>query len=250
MTTETTSSSPTLQQTILRHSTGLGLFAIVTAGIIAITQTSTEDRIAKNIQQAEVRILTEVLPSAEFDNDLLNDNITIKALSHIQLPPSETSEQASEQKEKTEPFQLNALGPVNDNEKIYIAKKNGELIGFIFPAIAPDGYTAPIKLRIAVRKDGSLFGVRVVAHKETPGLGDGIESKKSDWILAFNDKSLDHPSEQLWFVKKDGGAFDQLTGATITPRAIVLAVKKTLKMYHQQKHAFIHVASQLTANQP
>ena len=244
MTTETTPS--TLQQTILRHSIGLGLFAIVTAGVIAITQTSTEERIAKNIQQAEIKILTEVLPTSEFDNDLLSDNISLKDLKEHPLPSSDKSEQ----QDKPESFQLSALGPINDNEKIYIAKKDNKVIGFIFPAIAPEGYTAPIKLRIAVRKDGTLLGVRVVAHKETPGLGDAIESKKSDWILGFDGKNLNNPTEALWSVKKDGGAFDQLTGATITPRAIVLAVKKTLKMYIQQKDAFLHVASQLTEKQP
>jgi electron transport complex protein RnfG len=103
----------------------------------------------------------------------------------------------------------------------------------IFNSIAPNGYSGKIHLLVGVFADGSVAGVRAVKHSETPGLGDAIETQKSDWIFSFNDRSLSSPVPSNWLVKKDGGDFDQFTGATITPRAIVLAVKNTL-LYYQQ----------------
>jgi electron transport complex protein RnfG len=94
--------------------------------------------------------------------------------------------------------------------------------------VVPDGYSGPIKLLVAVNYDGTLGGVRVISHKETPGLGDKIEESRSDWVLGFNGKSLTDPLLEKWKVKRDGGIFDQFTGATITPRSIVSAVKHTL----------------------
>ena len=98
----------------------------------------------------------------------------------------------------------------------------------MFAAIAPDGYGGDIHVLVAVKSDGSLAGVRVLAHKETPGLGDLIDEDKSKWIFSFNGLSLGNPPEKQWKVKRDGGSFDQFTGATITPRAVVKAVKKVL----------------------
>ena len=101
--------------------------------------------------------------------------------------------------------------------------------------MAPDGYSGNIHLLVAIKYDGTLAGVRVVNHKETPGLGDAVEAERSNWILGFTGKSLTNPGKKGWAVKRDGGQFDQFTGATITPRAVVKAVYKTLEYYQQHK---------------
>jgi electron transport complex protein RnfG len=90
-------------------------------------------------------------------------------------------------------------------------------------------------LLIAINYEGNIIGVRVLSHQETPGLGDKIELRRSNWILTFNERSLTNPTKDAWKVKKDGGEFDQLTGATITPRAIVKAVYKTLVFYKENR---------------
>ena len=102
-------------------------------------------------------------------------------------------------------------------------------MGVILPATARDGYSGDIRTLVGVRSDGSVAGVRVVAHKETPGLGDKVDLRKSPWILGFNDRSLDNPALSQWSVSKDGGAFDQFTGATVTPRAVILATRRALE---------------------
>ena len=118
-----------------------------------------------------------------------------------------------------------------DNTLVYLGRKDLQPVAAVFTPIVPDGYSGPIKLLVAVRTDGSLGGVRVVSHKETPGLGDKVEERKSDWVYGFRDKSLENPPLDRWKVKRDGGDFDQFTGATITPRSIVNAVKNTLIYY-------------------
>jgi electron transport complex protein RnfG len=105
----------------------------------------------------------------------------------------------------------------------------------VLEAVAPDGYSGRIKLLIAIRADGELAGVRVLAHRETPGLGDYIEIAKSEWISGFTGKSLDNPLPDNWKVKKDGGQFDYMAGATITPRAVVRAVRRALDYYAQNR---------------
>ena len=109
--------------------------------------------------------------------------------------------------------------------------------------IAPDGYAGAIKLLVGIRANGTLAGVRVISHKETPGLGDGIETKRSNWILGFNDTSLDKPDLHGWQVKRDGGQFDQLTGATITPRAIVKAVHQSLVYFKHNKQTLLNTTA-------
>jgi len=129
-------------------------------------------------------------------------------------------------------FKNPALG-TEDPQWIYPVVKQGDWQGAAITAIAPDGYTGDIQLLIGIREDSSLFGVRVLAHKETPGLGDDIEFSRSNWITAFDDASLQRLSKELWTVKKDGGAFDQFTGATITPRAVVHAVYRVINWHEQ-----------------
>lgn len=197
---------------IRRNAIGLAIFAVVTAGAISVTQVMTADRIAYNIKAAEARALNQILPANSYDNDLLNDTMDVDSRFNQQL-----------------------LGPLADNALIYRARNNGLVSAVILPAIAPDGYTTNIDLIVGINRDGSLAGVRVVAHRETPGLGDKIDTRKSDWILSFANKSLNNPTSEQWAVKKDGGDFDQFTGATITPRAVVRAVKRALMFFDMHK---------------
>jgi len=199
-----------LGTSISTNSLLLGVFALVTAAILAGTQAGTADRIAAAEREAAQKALLEIVPLERHNNDLLVDTLAIDS----QYWP--------------------ALGLKNGGD-IHVARDNGEAVAAIIPAVAPDGYSGDIKLIIGINADGSLAGVRALTHNETPGLGDKVELKKSDWILGFNGKSLINPEAKSWAVKKDGGEFDQFTGATITPRAIVNQVKRTLEFFAQAK---------------
>ncbi|MDY6815053.1 MAG: electron transport complex subunit RsxG [Pseudomonadota bacterium] len=202
-----------LAQSVRRSAIGLGLFAIITGGSIAVTQALTEERIQEEAARAEARALFEIIPESQHDNDLLNDT--------VRLPASE---------------QLATKGPVT----VWVARKNGEPTGLIMPVVAPDGYAGDIRLLVGIDLQGTVLGVRVVSHRETPGLGDRIETKKSDWIYGFEGRSLDNPEPRNWNVKKNGGAFDQFTGATITPRAVVKAVQKSLLYFRQNRREILN----------
>ncbi len=199
-----------LGTSISKNSLLLGLFALVTAAILAGTQAGTADRIAAAEREAAQKALLEIVPLDRHNNDLLVDTQMIA------------------------PQYWDALG-LKSGGKIHIARDNGEAVAAIIPAVAPDGYSGDIKLIIGINADGSLAGVRALTHNETPGLGDKVELKKSDWILGFDHKSLTNPVLSGWAVKKDGGEFDQFTGATITPRAVVNQVKRTLEFFAQAK---------------
>ena len=195
-----------LTQSISKNSLILTAFALVTAGILAVTYQATAERIAEEERKAAQAALLEIVPATRHDNDMLSQTFSI---------PQNL---------------LTELG-LKNNANIHLAYNNGEPVAAIVPALAPDGYSGDIKLIIGINADGSLAGVRVLTHKETPGLGDKIDLRKSDWILGFNGKSLTNPNIEQWAVKKDGGHFDQFTGATITPRAVVQRVKQTLQFY-------------------
>src|SRR5690606_38890243 len=118
---------------------------------------------------------------------------------------------------------------------VYRAYRQGAPVAALFMIVAPDGYSGSIKMLLGVWADGRVAGVRVLAHKETPGLGDKIELARADWILSFNGKSIGQPPLEGWAVKADGGVFDQFTGATITPRAVVGAVKRALLYFNTHR---------------
>ncbi len=195
-----------LGTSISKNSLLLGLFALVTAAILAGTQAGTADRIAAAERAAAQKALLEIVPLDRHNNDLLLDTISIEE----QYWPT--------------------LGLKNGGN-IHIARDHGEAVAAIIPTVAPDGYSGDIKLIVGINADGTLAGVRALTHNETPGLGDKVELKKSDWILGFDGKSLVNPETSRWEVKKDGGDFDQFTGATITPRAVVHQVKRTLEFF-------------------
>lgn len=184
----------------------LWLFAVAGTTLVAVTEFTTADAIVENERQVLLRNLHALLPAERLDNDIAGDTLELPA---APLLGSESSATA------------------------YRARMQGEPVAVIFNSIAPDGYNGKIHLLVGVNVDGSLAGVRVIKHAETPGLGDGIEIRKSPWIKGFDGRSLDNPDAAGWRVKRDGGEFDQLTGATITPRAIVSAVRNTLLYYRQ-----------------
>ncbi len=189
---------------ILLSGVFLWLFAVVGTTLVALTEFTTYDAIVENERQVLLRNLYALLPPDRLDNDIANDSIELAA----------------------DPL-LGTEAP----STLYRARKGGEPVAAIFNSIAPNGYSGKIHLLVGVYVDGSLAGVRVVKHAETPGLGDGIEIRKSDWIRGFDGRSLDNPGTDGWAVRRDGGEFDQFTGATITPRAVVAAVRRTLLYY-------------------
>jgi len=213
-----------LAQAIRRNSISLGLFALITAGLLASTYLGTKDRIAGSLRQAAQKALLEIVPLDRHDNDLLLDTLDIPA---------------------------NYLKTLNltDDARVHIARDKGRPVAIIIPSVAPDGYSGAIKMVVGINIDGTIAGVRVTEHSETPGLGDKINLKKSDWILDFNGKSLDNPTPNLWKVRKDKGEFDQFTGATITPRAVVNQVLRTLQYYNEDQDRLLRTA-RLSQQQP
>ncbi len=195
---------------IRKNSTILGVFAAVTAGLIAATYQGTKTRILAAERLAQQRALFDIVPPAHHDNDLLADTKRLDdSLAQSLHVPAGT--------------------------EVHIAKRSGVVKAVIIPTIAPDGYSGAIKLIVGVNADGTVAGVRVLSHKETPGLGDKVDLAKSDWILDFTGKSLVNPQLDQWTVKKDGGAFDAFSGATITPRVVVRQVKETLIFFQTHK---------------
>lgn len=185
----------------------LGLFSLAGTGFVTLAYHGTKAKIAENERAALLRNLRTIVPDGLYDNDIVNDTTVIRDM------------------------KSGGGHPVT----VYRARMYGKPVAAVFTTVAPDGYNGNIKLLVAVKENGSLAGVRAVSHKETPGLGDGIEENRSDWILGFAGKSLGDPKEKAWAVKRDGGSFDQFTGATITPRAVVNAVKNTLLYYRANK---------------
>lgn len=192
---------PEVPRSMLRNSLVLGLFAVVTVGVVALTRVGTAERISAAEQAAQTRILAEILPPHSHDNRLSDNALTLQ----------------------------DALLGSPQPQPAWLALKDGRPSAVILQAIAPDGYSGSIRLLVGVQADGRLAGVRVLQHKETPGLGDKIELNKNPWVLDFNGKSLEDPGEAGWAVQKDQGDFDQFAGATITPRAVVKAVHRALQ---------------------
>ena len=199
-----------LWQSISRNSVLLAIFAVCTTLLIAGTYLSTRDQIALEKRRAEEKALLQIVPRERHDNSMLDETLPVG-------PESK------------------GLG-LKEDKRIYIARQGDEIVAAIIPARAPDGYTGAIDLIVGVNVDGSIAGVRALAHKETPGLGDKVDIKKSDWVLGFNGRSLENPELAGWAVQKDKGVFDQFTGATITPRAVVAATLRVLQ-FAQANHA-------------
>ena len=210
-----------MPETIIKHAAKTAFtliaFALVGTTLLAYVFNITRAPIEKSEAEARLALFRQILPTGSYNNNLLKDAIT--------LAPS------------------NLLG--NTRPTIAnIARIDNQPAGIILEAIAHDGYSGDIKLLIAIRVDGTVSGVRVLAHKETPGLGDYIDIARDQWITLFNEESLNKTSAQQWKVKKDGGKFDYMAGATITPRAVVKAVHLALQFFEANKQTlFKDVAS-------
>ena len=189
---------------ILLSGVFLWLFAVGGTTLVALTEYNTRVAIADNERQLLLRNLHALLPPGQLDNDIAADT--------LELPAS-------------------PLLGTDDVSLLYRARRAGVPVAVVFNSIAPNGYNGRIHLLVGVYVDGSLAGVRIVKHAETPGLGDAVEARKSPWVYSFDGKSLDNPGAAGWQVKRDCGEFDQITGATITPRAVVRAVHNTLHYY-------------------
>ncbi len=204
-----------MAESIIKHTATtmaiMVLFSLAGTGFLAKIYLITKAPIEASEAIEKMKSFEQVLPADQYDNNLLSDFIDVPA-----------------------------GGELNNRNatKAYIARLAGEASAVILEVTARDGYSGDIKLLIAVRRDGSLGGVRVVTHKETPGLGDYIDIAKDNWIKLFDNKSLILPSSEKWKVKKDGGQFDYMAGATITPRAVVKATHKALAYIEANKTLF------------
>ena len=190
---------------ISRGAAALAAFGLVTAGAVALTWQLTAEQIERNEKAVAIAALTQVLPA--HDNDLLSGQVT--------LPPTTSLGQS-------DPWQASVA--VMDSAPAAVA----------LPVIANDGYSGAIHMVLGVDMSGTVTGLRVVKHRETPGLGDKIDIAKSNWILDFNGTRLGQPEIEQWAPKPDGGAFDAFTGATITPRAVIAATQRALVWFESQ----------------
>ena len=194
----------------------LGIFAVLAAAAISLTYIAGSESIAANKAASKARALAAVMPANLYDQSLLSAPIELVDYAKLNLKP-------------------NALA--------YAAVKSGDTQAIILPVTAKDGYSGDISLLLGIDKYGVIQGLRTIEHKETPGLGDKVEHKKSDWVDSFIGKSLANTPSNDWAVTKDGGVFDAFTGATITPRAVVNAVHQGM-LYHQRQQSVLYNAPQ------
>ena len=188
-----------------KHGLILTGFALVVTSALALTQCVTKNHIEINEAMHRQKALAQVLPAQWYDHSL--------------------------EEYKVELFDQAA----NRNRICYIAKIKDKPVAVIVTGVAPDGYSGDIELLVGILENGTITGVRVSNHTETPGLGDAIDAERSDWIKSFDGKSLLTPAESRWAVKKQNGDFDQFTGATITPQSVVNEVKNTLLFFNSAK---------------
>ncbi len=186
----------------------LGVFALLGTALVAFTYERTAERIRANERAVLLRNLHQIIPPERHDNDIFHDRIQVHSADLLMS---------------------------NEPVTVYRARKGGRPVALALTTIAPDGYNGKIKILVGINHDGSLSGIRIVTHHETPGLGDAIEKARSDWVDQFVGRSLKNPAESKWKVRKDGGVFDQFTGATITPRAVVKAVHRALLYYRANR---------------
>jgi electron transport complex protein RnfG len=205
---------------VSRNAKILALFAIVCTAIVGLVHSLTKDQIVFQQQQDLLRNLNSIIAEDSYNNVIYQDCLI--------LPSA-------------------ALGTA-EPQKVYRARNNEKSIAAAITTVAPDGYNGNIELLIAININGSVSGVRTLKHQETPGLGDKIEVRKSNWIKSFNAKKLASKNDSRWLVKKDGGMFDQFTGATITPRAVVKAVRNTVIYFNAHQDELFNSANNCPSN--
>ena len=209
---------PEHRQTLRYQVVLLGGVALLTSAVMGIADRLTRTDIANRQLEDLQATLQQVIPAGYYDNELVRDTATIQ-----------------------------------DGERsvvVYRARKAGQVQAVCYQVSAPGYGNTAIAIIMGVDRNGALLGTRVVSHNETPGLGDKIELSKSDWILSFTGRSLSNPPPEKWAVKKDGGVFDQFTGATITPRAVVKAVKGGLEFFAAHQAALLDEAEPVTGAKP
>ena len=203
----------------------LSLSLVAAAGTTLLT--GVNHLTAERIEQQERRVILEqlgqIIPADRYDNVLQDDCFS---------------------------FSDEASFPQDQRVIACRARLEGQPVAVVLRFAAVNGYSGPIGLLMGIEADGRLTGVRVTSHRETPGLGDAIEIEKSDWIRSFDDKSLGAPPRSLWTVRRDGGSFDQFTGATITPRAVVKAVRLALEYHERNRELLYSAAANMKQSEP
>jgi len=201
---------------VLRSGVLLGLIALLGTTLLTGVNALTHERIIRQEQLRILQQLNELVPVTAYNNQLLEDRIDIDDAAFFRHP-----------------------APVT----VYRARLDDRPVAVLMLITAPDGYNGDIRLLTGIDAGGTVLGVRVVSHRETPGLGDPIELEKSDWILGFTGRSLLEPRNSGWAVKRDGGEFDQFTGATISPRAVVKAVHNALLYFEANRQSLFETAA-------
>ncbi len=197
-------------------------FALVISAIVALTHQGTKEKIAEQETKQLLRILDQVIAADSYDNELYKHCINTNSQQF--------------------------LGSSHD-QRAFVALKGNTPVAVAIETIAPNGYNGNINLIVGIKANGEVSGVRTLAHQETPGLGDKIEIVKDNWISSFNGQILKDHKDKRWQVKKDGGQFDQFTGATITPRAVVQAVKNTIIYFERNKEQLFNGTARCGAKQ-
>lgn len=204
----------------LRAAAVLAVAAVMAVALVSLVHERAQPSIEASRRARQLAELTAVLGDVAYDNDPLTDTVLLH-----------------------DPELLGSEQPLTAHR----VRRGGTTIAVLLNAVATEGYAGPIRLLLAVGVDGRVLGVRVLEHRETPGLGDAIESRRSDWLLGFDGRSLADPPADRWEVRRDGGEFDQFTGATVTPRAIVKAVKNTLLYVKEKGNALYAPAESVQA---
>lgn len=207
-------------KSVIKSAAALGLVAALGTTLLTGVDLLTAERIAQQERRVILEQLGQIIPDS-YDNELLDDSYTFKDERYF---------------------------PNGQTVLAYRARLQGEAQAAVLKFKAVDGYNGDITLLAGINADGSLRGVRIISHKETPGLGDGIEIRKSDWVLGFSGRSLTNPEPAGWAVKRDGGEFDQFTGATITPRAVVDAVRLALEYFSANREVLFSAPADSTGS--
>lgn len=215
-------SEASLARVSARTAAILALFALVFTAMMAATYQAAKPSIDASAEKEKMKMIDEVLPRGHYDNNLLQDFVATGTLPELGL---------------------------EEPGRIFRARKNGEPAALVFETVAGDGYSGKIRLVVAVGADDRMLGVRVVAHKETPGLGDYIDPRKdrnkaSPWIAQFDGLGFDSVAPAEWKVKRDGGRFDSRTGATISARAVTNATRRALQFASGNRDKLYGLAAQ------
>lgn len=196
----------------LRAAAVLAVAAVATVGLVSVIHDLAQPRIEASRRAQQLAKLTEVLGGVVYDNDPLVDTVLVR--------------------------DPDLLG-TDEALIVHRVRNDGSTVALLINVVAPDGYSGAIRLLLGIEPQGRVLGVRVVEHRETPGLGDAIEERRSDWIRGFDGRSLGNPPPPRWQVRKDGGDFDAFTGATVTPRAVVRAVRNALDYVEQHREELL-----------